>query len=288
MEKIAAVNTAAAEYLRSITASLWSSAHFLGTWYGHLTSNIAELVNKILREDRRMSITELLNAIWHRVMESQASRLVAARKQTEEGCRYTSFCQTKLAYARKWAQSNQVRMLSVNEAQVIQSDGVIYLVDLRTGSCGCGRYAENRVPCSHAMAFIFSQEQSIEPYLPAELSLARQIAAYEEAMPPVDIAGLKPYTDDDASSDHDTSSDHDADSDHDPGPGQACNPPFTRVPRGRPRKRRLDKANFRASRAVGAGDMLEGGLGAPAKRVVYCSTCREPGHYARTCRRAHN
>ena len=132
------------------------------------------------------------------------------------------------------------------------------------------------MPCSHAMAFIFSQEQSIEPYLPAELSLARQITAYEEAMPPVDIAGLKPYTDDDVDSD-----------DH-PRPRQACNPPFTRVPRGRPRKRRLDKANFRASRGVGAGDMLQGGLGAPEKRVVYYSTCREPGHYARTCRRAHN
>jgi hypothetical protein len=132
------------------------------------------------------------------------------------------------------------------------------------------------VPCSYAIAFIFSQGQSIEPYLPAELSLAQQITAYEEAMPLVDIAGLKPYTDDDV------------DSDDDPGPGQACNPPFTRVPRSRPRKRRLDKANFRASRGVGADDMIESGLGAPEKRVVYCSTCREPGHYARTCRRAYN
>jgi hypothetical protein len=78
------------------------------------------------------------------------------------------------------------------------------------------------------------------------------------------------------------------DSDDDPGPGQACNPLLTRVPRGRPRKKRLDKANYRASRGVGASDMLEGGLGARERRVVYCSTCREPGHYARTCRRAHN
>jgi hypothetical protein len=223
-----------------------------------------------------MSITELLNAIWHRVMELQASRLVEAQKQTEEGCKYTSFCQTKLVYTCKWTQSNQVHMSSINEAQVIQSNGVIYLVNLHTGSCGCGRYAENGVPCSYAMVFIFSQEQSIEPYLPAELSLLQQIAVYKEAMPPVDIASLKLYTD------------YNVDSNNDLGPGQACNPPLTRVPCGRPCKKRLDKANYRASRGVGASDMLEGGLGAREKRVVYCSTCREPGHYAHTCRRAHN
>jgi len=77
-------------------------------------------------------------------------------------------------------------------------------------------------------------------------------------------------------------------SNNDPRPRQACNPPFTRVPRSRPRKRQLDKANFGASRGVGASDMLQGGLGALEKRVVYCSTCREPRHYARTCKRAYN
>jgi hypothetical protein len=92
MEKIAIVNTAAAKYLRSIPASLWLLAHFPSTRYSHLTSNIAKLVNKILQEDRRMSITKLLDAIWYRVIESQASRLVAACKQTKDRCRYTSFC----------------------------------------------------------------------------------------------------------------------------------------------------------------------------------------------------
>jgi len=95
-------------------------------------------------------------------------------------------------------------------------------------------------------------------------------------MPPVDIAGLKPNLDEDV------------DSEDDAGPGQDCNPPLTRVPRGRPRKLRLDKDNYRASRGVRTDDMLEGGPMPAVKRVVYCSTCRKPGHYARTCRRPHN
>jgi len=51
MEKIAAVNTKAAEYLRAIPLELWANAHFPSTRQGHLTSNIVESVNKLLRED---------------------------------------------------------------------------------------------------------------------------------------------------------------------------------------------------------------------------------------------
>lgn len=78
MDKIAACNPAAALYLRAIPANMWASAHFPGTRQGHLTSNIVESVNKLLREDRSLSITDLLDAIWHRVMEARASSLLLA------------------------------------------------------------------------------------------------------------------------------------------------------------------------------------------------------------------
>jgi hypothetical protein len=166
-------------------------------------------------------------------------------------------------------------MSSPNEAQVVQCDGVIYLVNLATSHCECGRYAENGVPCSHAMAFIYYKAESLDAYLPDALKMETQIAAYRDAMPPISIAGLKPAMDDDANSD-------------DEGFGRACNPPLTRVPRGRPRKQRLDKGNYRATRGVGAADLVDRGDGQRGKRTVICGTCGEEGHYCTTCRRAHN
>ena len=65
MENIAAVKPEAAKYLCAIDLTLWATAHFPSTRYGHLTSNIAESVNKVLREDCVLSITELLDTIWH-------------------------------------------------------------------------------------------------------------------------------------------------------------------------------------------------------------------------------
>jgi len=165
-------------------------------------------------------------------------------------------------------------MSSPNEAQVVQCDGVIYLVNLATSCCGCGRYAENGVPCSHAMAFIYHKREGLDAYLPDTLKMETQIAAYSLAMPPVSIADLKPAMDDDANSDDEI--------------GYACNPPMTRVPRGRPRKARLDKGNYRAIRGVGAADLVDNGVEQREKRTVICSTCEEDGHYCTTCRRAHN
>jgi hypothetical protein len=147
-------------------------------------------------------------------------------------------------------------------------------VNTTTAHCGCGRYQHDGVPCSHAMAFIFSQSMSIEPFLPRSLSIATWAASYEAALPPIDISGLKPTFDDDADDDADAIS--------------ICNPPLTRVPRGRPRKKRLDKANFRASRGATAVELLPGGLEAPERRIVHCSTCGVEGHYATTCRIPHN
>src|ERR1700722_10902036 len=99
------------------------------------------------------------------------------------------------------------------------------------------------------------------------MSIANWAASYKVALPPIDITGLEPAYND---------LDDDVDA------VGICNPPLTQIPRRRPRKKRLDKANYRASRGATAADLLPDGRGAPERRVVHCSTCGEEGHYAST------
>lgn len=63
MEKLQLLNTLAVKYLYGIPTNMWANAHFPSTLQGQLMSNIVELVNKLLQEDRSSLITELLNAI---------------------------------------------------------------------------------------------------------------------------------------------------------------------------------------------------------------------------------
>jgi hypothetical protein len=136
------------------------------------------------------------------------------------------------------------------------------------------------MPCSYAIVLIFSQRQSLEPYLPASLSTETWIALYTEAtMLLVDIRSLKLHTYTRENSDSDSDSNNE---------GEVCNLLLTRIPRGRPRKKRIDKATYRALHGADATDMLADGRHAPARRAVHCSTCGETGHYASTCKRPHN
>ena len=145
-------------------------------------------------------------------------------------------------------------MSSPTEAQVVQCDGIIYLVNLATLCCGCGRYAENGVPCSHAMAFIYHKHESLDAYLPEALKMDTQIAAYSEAMPPISIAGLKPALGDDDSNDN-----SDAE-----GVRHACNPPMTRVPRGRPIASQCDGKGDPARSPLGGNGRFPGAIVAVA------------------------
>jgi SWIM zinc finger len=147
-------------------------------------------------------------------------------------------------------------------------------VNTATARCGCGRYQQDGVPCSHAIAFIHSQGEGLERYLPASLTIANWAASFEAVLSPIDISGLRPT--------YNNLEDDDADA------VGICNPPFTRVPRGRPRKKRLDKANYRTSRGIGLVDVQPGALDALERRTVHCSTCGEEGHYATTCKVPHN
>ena len=68
-------------YLENAHPETWAEAWFPGCQYGHNTSNIVESVNKTLKLDQELPIIELLDSIWHHVMQHQADRLAAAIKE---------------------------------------------------------------------------------------------------------------------------------------------------------------------------------------------------------------
>jgi hypothetical protein len=72
MEKLPEVNIEAEQYLRNAQPEPWAKAHFVGTRFGHDTSNV------VLKLDPKPLIIRLLNAIWNRVMDLRFQRLEKA------------------------------------------------------------------------------------------------------------------------------------------------------------------------------------------------------------------
>lgn len=259
----------AACWLEGQDPTKWAEWCFPGRRYGHDTSNITESLNQVLRFDRELPITELLDAIWHRVMAKRSRRLLAAQRALANGASITPWVEAQVEAQRLYAQANTVQISSPTSARVVEPNNQVHIVDLRVGTCTCRRFQANGIPCGHAMAFILRIGNQLTPYLPPILSAANWAATYAVPLPPMDITDLQI--------------------------GEACHPPVTRVPRGRPKKERVSREDARRPR--GRRHLRDHGGMLPLGAVVAvvpdlvrhrCSTCGDPGHNARRCRRPHH
>ena len=158
MMKIQEVKQTAEVYLRNVDPTLWAKAYFPGKRYGHDTSNIVESVNSTLKLDRELSIVELLNAIWHKVMSQRFDRYQEAIG-TGPAILYTKFCTQLLGESRVWARQNIALMADEFHGHVTQPNGEVKLVDLEQGICSCTLYQENGIPCGHALTCIMIRNQ---------------------------------------------------------------------------------------------------------------------------------
>jgi len=187
---------------------LWAKAHFVGTRFGHDTSNVVKSVNKTLMLDQELLILQLLDSLWNRVMDLRFHRLkLATSAHTSE--KWTPWARAKLQEHCLLACTNSVVMRSNTQGIVKQLNSNVYPVDLEEGTCSCLVYQENGIPCGHAITAIFAvQGQDITPYMPDILTIKTWKKTYTSNFPLVNITNLQKL------------------------PLSECHPPLTRVPCG--------------------------------------------------------
>ena len=64
MGELQGVSPAAVAYLQGIDQSLWAEPYFLGRRYGHGTSQVAEIMDGLIGEEKKLSAVDLLQALW--------------------------------------------------------------------------------------------------------------------------------------------------------------------------------------------------------------------------------
>lgn len=273
MAEIKAAKPAAEQYLRDVDPYKWTTLRFPGRRFGHYTSNVAESCNKLFTNERELAVVRLLDEIWHKIMVQRMDRLEAANQAAAKKEQWTSVVTAALNESKKWTHTNHIQRSTPQEARVVQQDGVIRIVDLVKGTCTCQRYQVNGIPCGHALKAIYAtKDLRVTDFLPDILSVARQQAIYAAPIPVIDIVDLKPLDE------------------------EECNPPKTRIPRGRPKRKREERATYRASRGLRkdnvevteAGEAVIGPEGSTQRRKNTCKTCGQTGHNTRTCKTPHN
>ena len=117
MDKLQEVSPQAVDYLRGIDLALWATPHFPGKWYGHNTSNVVEIMNSWIIEERKLSIIDLLHALWCKNMDLRFRHLQEAQKYNPAEV-LTKYSAKLLEQSMQFSHHQQIRFADPNRASV--------------------------------------------------------------------------------------------------------------------------------------------------------------------------
>ncbi|XP_061374119.1 uncharacterized protein LOC133316392 [Gastrolobium bilobum] len=170
-----------AEWIDVVPKEKWSRAYDLeGRRYGHMTTNLAESVNRVLKGARNMPITALVKHTYSRLVHYFVKRGTSAVAQLQ-----SSHCHCK----------NVVELVKKNHVHATGHHVRAYNVDHTVFErfCQYGKFKAFKYPCSHAAAAALSVRQSPFTYIDDVFLTTNLVEAYsfpwepirnEEAIPP--------------------------------------------------------------------------------------------------------
>ncbi|KAI5680133.1 hypothetical protein M9H77_01360 [Catharanthus roseus] len=247
----------AAYWIRRIPPSLWATASFDGTRYGHLTANIAESLNSWILEASGLPIIQMMECIRRQLMTWFNERREASMEWTSV---LVPSAERRVSEAIERARTFQVLRATEAEFEVISHEGT-HVVDIRNRRCSCRGWQLYGLPCAHAVAALLSCRQNVHRFTESCFTVATYRKAYSQTIHPVPDRSLWKEMVDDTGIE-----DNNIDATFQNNVELVVNPPKSLRPPGQPRKRR--------ARQEDRGH---------TKRVVHCSRCNQTGHFRTTC-----
>ncbi|XP_025633290.1 uncharacterized protein [Arachis hypogaea] len=155
-------------WLNRIPREQYALAFDGGYRWGHMTTNLVEYINSVLKGARNFPITTLVKATFYRLNELFTRERVKAEARINAGHVFSEHVTTKI-HGNQLASGNiQVncfdRQNEVFEVREMPS-GVEYAVDLRRQRCDCGEFQVDRIPCRHVFACCANQQLDWQVYV---------------------------------------------------------------------------------------------------------------------------
>ncbi|KAH1206355.1 hypothetical protein GmHk_16G046833 [Glycine max] len=162
LEKFHQLSPAITTWIDRISKEKWSMAYDTsGRRYGHMTTNLSECVNKVLKDCRSIPIIALVKSTYSRCRKYFVDRGRQAQRQLNEGQVYCSKLVKELRKNQEQTCSHIVRVYDIHSTRfeveetfnpIAQRGGQKWAVNLNGHYCQCGRYSALHYPCSHIIA----------------------------------------------------------------------------------------------------------------------------------------
>ena len=236
-------------WLDEIPREKWVQAFDGGHRYGHMTTNLVECINSVLKGARNLPITALVRATYFRLAELFATKGREAHARRDAGFIFSEALTTRLREIQQVSGNVRVTRFSrQNQVFHVQdlTNGDEFSVDLIRRYCDCGDFQTDRYPCRHVIACCANQNIDWQVYIDSIYSMEKVCKVYDREFQVVgNRSTWPPYN----------------------GPVIRPNPQLKRNMKGRPRSTRfLNEMDMREMRGP--------------KR---CTVCRGEGHSRRQC-----
>ncbi|XP_016204688.1 uncharacterized protein LOC107645222 [Arachis ipaensis] len=240
------------EWIRGLEPPKWLQHLDEGRRYGHMTTNLSECINSVLKGTRNLPVCAIVKSMYHRLNELFVLKGRQAQAQIASGQVFSQFLQKAILANREGI--SQMLMTSYDRATTIFTVDEIaavgvqsrFRVNLQYRRCDCGYFQALHYPCAHALAACAYARLDWKQYVDLVYRVESVFRVYEMEFQPLPDEEMWP-----------------------PSEGQRIrpNPLLRRIMEGRPVSTRIRNEM----------DEVEP---RPGKR---CGLCRQPGHTRRHC-----
>ncbi|KAL5128148.1 hypothetical protein HKD37_14G040450 [Glycine soja] len=257
LENFRELSLAIATWIDRISKEKWTMAYDReGRRYGHMTTNLSECINKVLKDCRNIPITTLVKSTYSRCQKYFVERGRQAQRQLNEGQVYCSKLVKELRKNQEQTCTHIVCVYDIHSIRfeveesfnpITQRGGQKWAVNLNGHHCQCGRYSALHYPCSHIIAACGYVSMNYYQYIDVVYTNEHILKAYSAQWWPLGNKATIPPSDDAWTLIHD---------------------PTTIRAKGRPKSTRIRNEM----------DWFE-----PSEHRTKCSRCGAEGHNRRRC-----
>ncbi|XP_015948300.1 uncharacterized protein LOC107473261 [Arachis duranensis] len=242
------------EWANRIEYSLWTQYCDEGRRFGHMTTNISECVNSILKGVRNLPVCSLVKATYGRLAELFVRKGREAEAQLGTGQQFSQHLVKCIEANLKTARCFTVTLYDRDNSEYTIAETTptgsfslgSYRVSLGSQTCDCGYFQALHFPCPHALACCAYSRVTWHSYVHPLYRLSNIFSVYQMGFrPPIPEGFWPPYD----------------------GPTVIPDPNKRREREGRPRSTRI-RTNIDE---------------ADPNRPKRCGLCRLPGHTRRSC-----
>ncbi|XP_050916681.1 uncharacterized protein LOC127131827 [Lathyrus oleraceus] len=188
--EIRRTNNDALSWIDNIPREKWARAFDGGQRWGHMTTNLAEAMNSVLKETRNLPIIALVKSTYYRLGSlfgkrgHQWTKMLASRQVFSDNCNKGMTEEVSKANTHNVMQFDRERFYFMVQEKINQNDGRptgTFSVDLRKQHCDCGKFQAFHLPYSHVIVACSSIRQNYSIHIPDVFKILNAFKVYKES-----------------------------------------------------------------------------------------------------------